>query len=128
MRGVPLLPTVCCPLGLARWLCLVLDSAEEALTGQDFIAHPGMPRRSAPRRPVQQRRPSTKAATLMSAKEASLRHLSGRFRKYALARQEDPNLVTPFLVGMVSESTGIFKIVVNKEMCIWTVNVSSYRS
>ena len=65
----------------AAELCLVLDAAEEALTGQDFVARPGLPRRTRPRRPVKAPLASTRADRLQSATERSLRSWRDALRK-----------------------------------------------
>ena len=73
-------------------LCLILDAAEEALTGQDFITSPGLPRRTRPRRPVKAPLASTRADRLQSAKERSLRKLARRFAENGRAPQDNPQL------------------------------------
>ena len=73
----------------ARMLAL-LDSAEEVLTDQDFIARPRLPRRSRPAAPTQHSKGSTRAKDYQSVKERQLRRLGRKFRQ--LERSPGDNL------------------------------------
>ena len=55
----------------ATTLCLLLDTAEEALTGVDLAGRPGLPRRTKPRRPVRKPLASTRSDKLQSLMESS---------------------------------------------------------
>ena len=76
----------------AAELVHLMDAAEEALTGQDFLSHPGLPRRSQKRRPIRRPLATRRSGELQSATERSLRKLARKLAENGRAPRDDPNL------------------------------------
>ena len=76
----------------AAELVHIMDVAEEAMTGQDFVSHPGLPRRSQKRCPVRRPLASRRDDRLRSTTETSLRKLERKLAENGRATRDNPNL------------------------------------